>query len=487
MQCSPKLKRCCAISGGSSRAHGNPISVIDFSQQSSNNACNAWERKTYLLSPALLATSRSRRIWRTQRLGLGKPGSSLVRALAISVAFSTAILFAGTTPIVADPVQHHFGQLELHLQSPSLQPLEPLQPLQRSAHVEPKQWKPKEWVAPVLDKIAVVKVDSDTEDEYWVFDKLPFLGQLYVLRKQTTALEIVLSGFVAGFLVELTNALLLHPIDTLKTRLQRGTGLAAPDPSLLYQRLYDGLIPVLATVPALSIFWAVKDIVRKTLIVAIRAKLPLPVADVISSTFASACGEAAYVAVKTPGEVLKIKQQAAVLDEDALRQRYSSEDNSYSSQSFRSNPGALLEESLRSFPILCSVVVPQVAIRTAVFVALHDSAAFPSGAGSDILVFTVASAVSSILCTPLDVARTQLVLRRQGVRHLGSTLQTIGEREGISGLMAGWLPRLFWNGLIVGSILGLCRLQYEDVRAFFLVGVLDRFEDIIQPVSESIW
>jgi hypothetical protein len=29
------------------------------------------------------------------------------------------------------------------------------------------------------------------------------------------------------------------------------------------------------------------------------------------------------------------------------------------------------------------VVVPQVAIRTAVFVALHDSAAFPSGAGSE--------------------------------------------------------------------------------------------------------
>ena len=129
----------------------------------------------------------------------------------------------------------------------------------------------------------------------------------------------------------------------------------------------------------------------------------------------------------------------------------------------------------------------------------------------------------------IDVARFSL-----GVRHLGSTLQTIGEREGISGLMAGWLPRLFWNGLIVGSILGLCRqaplcclvttwvtcqsssswppcfgtsipdsiwsstwntyrrlskcrLQYEDARAFFLVGVLDRFEDIIQPVSESIW
>eukprot|EP00438_Fugacium_kawagutii_P009371 Skav231277 [mRNA] locus=scaffold161:44514:45614:+ [translate_table: standard] len=299
--------------------------------------CSTCERAApaaILLSPGLLARGRSR-FRKTQRHGVAKPVSGLVRALAISVAFSTAILFAGTNPIVADST----SQLELHLQSPP-----PIQPLQRDAQLE-KQWNPKDLVAPVLDKIATVKVDSDTEDEYWVIDKIPLIGQFYVLRKQTTALEIVLSGFLAGFLVELSNALLLHPIDTFKTRLQRGTGLASPDPALLYQRLYDGLIPVLATVPALSIFWAVKDIVRKTLIVAIRAKLPSPVADVISSTFASACGEAAYVAVKTPGQILKIKQQAAVLDEDSLRQRYSDEDNSYSSQSFRTSPAFLLEDS----------------------------------------------------------------------------------------------------------------------------------------------
>lgn len=42
-----------------------------------------------------------------------------------------------------------------------------------------------------------------------------------------------------------------------------------------------------------------------------------------------------------------------------------------------------LQESLRSFPILCTVDVPQVAMRTAVFVALHDSAFVPGGPWSD--------------------------------------------------------------------------------------------------------
>lgn len=55
---------------------------------------------------------------------------------------------------------------------------------------------------------------------------------------------------------------------------------------------------------------------RKTLILFVREKLPAPVADIVSSTLAAACGEAAYVAVKTPGEVLKIEQQAAVLEEE---------------------------------------------------------------------------------------------------------------------------------------------------------------------------
>ena len=204
---------------------------------------------------------------------------------------------------------------------------------------------PKNIFAPWLDKWAEVKVDSDTENEYWVLGELPLYGPVRILRKETSVLEVIVSGFLAGFVVELSTALLLHPLDTLKTRLQTGQGPFLPDP-VLYKRLYDGFLPVFATVPALSVFWAVKDIVRRSLIGVVKASLPLAVADVLSSTLASACGEAAYVAVKTPGQVLKIEQQAALFEEDRVRQRYGDEDNSYTSKSFNLNFVRLWEEQL---------------------------------------------------------------------------------------------------------------------------------------------
>ncbi|CAJ1383522.1 unnamed protein product [Effrenium voratum] len=408
-----------------------------------------------------------------RRLSLAKPRTParLGQAVVLALALFCTMLFADINPTVAEHISENVKQLEMQIS----------QTAEATSHVsESTTSSAKTFFAPLLDRLAEIKVDSDTEDEYWVFGSLPFIGPVRILRKETSTVNVILCGLFAGFLVEFTNALTLHPLDTLKTRLQRGSlnqGLVAPDPKLLYERLYDGLFPVLATVPALSIFWAVKDIVRRSLIGFVKGQLPSPLADVLSSTFASACGEAVYVAVKTPGEVLKIEQQAAVLDEDPVRQRYSEDDGSYAGQSFHWDPFVLLEESLRSFPIFCTVDVPQVALRTAVFVTLHDAHLFGTGASADVLTFIFASACSSILCTPLDVARTQLILQREGVQNFPKTLWDIRERDGLTGLMAGWLPRLLWNGLVVGFVLGICRLQYEDARALFLIGVLDRFEE----------
>ena len=248
MQCSSPgaLKRC----GLSQSPCGFATSANKPTQEADRSGIRL---SSALVASPLVATGVRRRMWRskaTRRLGMAQPMSSLVRALAFSVAFSTAILFSGMNPVIGDSV----SQVAIHL--------EPVAPPHGVEKTEPeKKWSPKKLVAPVLDKVATVKVDTDTEDEYWVFDQFPF--QVRILRKETTAVEVVLSGFLAGFLVEFSNALLLHPIDTFKTRLQRGSigiGVAAPDPSLLYRRLYDGFGPVLLTVPALSIFWAVKEI-----------------------------------------------------------------------------------------------------------------------------------------------------------------------------------------------------------------------------------
>jgi len=268
---------------------------------------------------------------------------------------------------------------------------------------------------------------------------------------------------------------MLHPLDTLKTRLQRGSQASQPANRNIYlQRLFDGLGPVLATVPALSTFWAVKDVVRRQLITTVQPLIPLPVlSDILATSVAAACGEAAYIAVKTPGQVLKTQQQVAAVDEEAgdiLQVAW---------------PEDLGEASLRSFPVLATVDVPQVGIRTGLFVALHDSNLY-NGPGSEILLFTIASTAAAFMCTPLDVARTQLLLSRRGVEDLPATLASIGTREGFEGLTAGWLPRLLWNGVTVGLVLGLCRLQYEDARTLVLVEVLDRFQETIQPFSAQL-
>jgi len=327
-----------------------------------------------------------------------------------------------------------------------------------------------------LDQYASVRVDGNTENTYWVFGpELPYVGQIRVPRKETSDVEVIIGGFIAGSFVELSLALMLHPLDTLKTRLQRGSQASQPANRNIYlQRLFDGLGPVLATVPALSTFWAVKDVVRRQLITTVQPLIPLPVlSDILATSVAAACGEAAYIAVKTPGQVLKTQQQVAAVDEEAgdiLQVAW---------------PEDLGEASLRSFPVLATVDVPQVGIRTGLFVALHDSNLY-NGPGSEILLFTIASTAAAFMCTPLDVARTQLLLSRRGVEDLPATLASIGTREGFEGLTAGWLPRLLWNGVTVGLVLGLCRLQYEDARTLVLVEVLDRLQEIIQPIFAQV-
>eukprot|EP00446_Apocalathium_sp_SHHI-4_P053177 CAMPEP_0177369544 /NCGR_PEP_ID=MMETSP0368-20130122/41510_1 /TAXON_ID=447022 ORGANISM="Scrippsiella hangoei-like, Strain SHHI-4" /NCGR_SAMPLE_ID=MMETSP0368 /ASSEMBLY_ACC=CAM_ASM_000363 /LENGTH=144 /DNA_ID=CAMNT_0018832739 /DNA_START=9 /DNA_END=439 /DNA_ORIENTATION=- len=55
-----------------------------------------------------------------------------------------------------------------------------------------------------VDGVAPVKVDSQSEDEYWIFD-VPIAGQVKILRKRTSTAEVVIGGFLAGCIVELTN------------------------------------------------------------------------------------------------------------------------------------------------------------------------------------------------------------------------------------------------------------------------------------------
>eukprot|EP00929_Paragymnodinium_shiwhaense_P121411 TRINITY_DN93637_c0_g1_i1.p1 TRINITY_DN93637_c0_g1~~TRINITY_DN93637_c0_g1_i1.p1 ORF type:complete len:631 (-),score=126.73 TRINITY_DN93637_c0_g1_i1:72-1964(-) len=332
----------------------------------------------------------------------------------------------------------------------------------------------KDVVKQGMDGLADVKVDPDSEDEYWTF------GPFQILRKKVTDTEVILTGLLAGGLVEFSRVVLLHPFDTLKTRLQAAPaekpffGLFgdAPERKLHVDRLFDGLGPAVATVPGCAIFWAVKDVVRRNIIAFVPPLIPFNLwHDVIATTIAAGVGEGAYWIARTPGEVLKTRKQVDVLVEDGETQV----------EAPVLQP--LWEQSVKSFPLLAITDVPIVAMRTAIFIVLHSIPGSPQGVAPETFEFMVAQTLACMLTLPLDVARTRMLLSGDGLEKLPDVLQEIQLNEGLEGLTAGWQMQFIWNGLTVGSVLGLVRQAYPELRTSLLLQGTNSFDEIARQLT----
>lgn len=105
------------------------------------------------------------------------------------------------------------------------------------------------------------------------------------------------SGLLAGAVQKTVKEIALHPLDTVKARLQ----IPGPRRDLITELLrapYAGLAPALASgAPAASIFFAVKDALQRQCAVA-------GIGDKTASTLIAVAGaNAAYWAIKNPAEV----------------------------------------------------------------------------------------------------------------------------------------------------------------------------------------
>lgn len=322
------------------------------------------------------------------------------------------------------------------------------------------------WMAILLDSFAEVRIDDNTENEVWVLKGIPCVESYQVVRKNTSLLEIAVGGLAAGSVVEFIAAFLCHPFDTVTTRLQ-----ADPKRALrkypTFKGLYDGFGPVALTVPLLAVFWATRDAVRKSIVVVVReGGFGLPSLPLYATTIASIAGESVYWLIKAPSQVLKTQQQV---------QRVEGADI----PAVNEMPGDLIRKGIEAWPVLALVDVPYVGLRVGFFLALQDSGMVPPGAGEDALLYTVANVIAVMLTTPLDVVRTQMLLRGKPLQELPVVVQEIYDESGIFGFVAGWSPRLLYNGIIVGIIWGFVRQGYADVRARFFLEVLDKMEKVL--------
>eukprot|EP00931_Biecheleriopsis_adriatica_P115573 TRINITY_DN91353_c0_g1_i1.p1 TRINITY_DN91353_c0_g1~~TRINITY_DN91353_c0_g1_i1.p1 ORF type:complete len:301 (-),score=35.93 TRINITY_DN91353_c0_g1_i1:180-1025(-) len=254
--------------------------------------------------------------------------------------------------------------------------------------------------------------------------------------------------------VEFVVALLCHPFDTVKTRLQA-------DPKAALKRyptfagLYDGFRPVVLTVPLLSVFWATRDAVRTSIIGVVDQNLPWPVLNVLASGIGAFMGESVYWLIKAPGQILKTQEQVGQF---AAPQKFD------------------LSEILKAWPVLALVDVPYVALRVTIFSSLHESGLVPHGLGEDALLYTVANVLAVMITTPLDVLRTQILLRGGSLNEMPDVAKDLYSKSGVLAFIAGWSPRLLYNGILVGMIWGVVRQSYDDVRAKFLLEILDQIE-----------
>ena len=237
--------------------------------------------------------------------------------------------------------------------SPSPSPLPPLQATLNSS----KPLGERRIRRPAFGGLAELQVDSTNGYEVLtlpaaVVDAAPaplskLLKKVQVRERKISDTELFLAGLLGGCSAEIAKTIVLHPIDTAKTRAQAqtirrgdggsgGGGACAEDdeptdgapavmpseaealgssPIGLFDRPWAGLGPALATAaPQAGVFFATRDVVRRELgsLVA-SSQLDGTLAGLLAITAAS-CG---YWAVRAPSEVFKLRQQAEAAEATA--------------------------------------------------------------------------------------------------------------------------------------------------------------------------
>lgn len=132
------------------------------------------------------------------------------------------------------------------------------------------------------------------------------------------------------------------------------------------------------------------------------------------------------------------------------------------------------------YPLLCQADIVQVASRQWMFLALHNSGFWDTNPGGELgllYCYLTGAVFAAALTTPVDVARTRLLLQGSGsadtkYSSLIDCMDTIRREEGWLTLMSGLNVRLAYNGLVIGFLIGLQRQYYPALRGFAVEDIL---------------
>ncbi|GFS06905.1 S-adenosylmethionine mitochondrial carrier protein [Elysia marginata] len=258
----------------------------------------------------------------------------------------------------------------------------------------------------------------------------------------------LLAGAAAGTSVDV----ILFPLDTIKTRLQSEAGFRV---SGGFRGIYSGLFSAaLGSAPSAAMFFLAYETCKKNLGSLYRTRDKGW--EAATHMTSASVGEVAACLVRVPVEV--VKQRTQTLS---------------TASSFSTFKRTLHAEGIGGFyrGYLTTVLreIPFSMIQFPLWEFLKSrwtehQGGVPVTAWQSSLCGALAGGTSAALTTPLDVAKTRIMLAEQGSiearGHMAAVLKQVASDKGIQGLFAGIVPRVMWISIGGAIFLGV----YEKVR-----------------------
>ncbi|KAL3838363.1 hypothetical protein ACJIZ3_022954 [Penstemon smallii] len=278
----------------------------------------------------------------------------------------------------------------------------------------------------------------------------------------------VLKAALAGGLSCALSTSLMHPIDTIKTRVQAST-LTFPEiisklPQLGVRGLYRGSIP--AILGQFSSHGLRTGIFEATKLVLINFAPTLPELQVQS--VASFCSTVLGTAVRIPNEVLKQRLQAGIFENvgEAIVGTWQQD----GLKGFFRGTGATL---CREVPFYVAGMGLYAESKKAVQKLLERELE----PWETIAVGALSGGLAAVLTTPFDVMKTRMMTAPPG-RPITLTMVAISivRREGPLGLFKGAVPRFFW----IAPLGAMNFAGYELARK-----AMDKNEETGEPIVQK--
>merc|ERR1719265_192468 len=244
------------------------------------------------------------------------------------------------------------------------------------------------------------------------------------------------SGAIQGAAQNLVKQLVLHPLDTIKTRVQMPSELSRAE---LFRDLYRGLIPtIVGGTPGSSAFFAAKEAMTSVL-------KPRGLPPQVVTVAGVVAGVLSAKSIKTPFDVAQTRAMATGPGQSESAFAW---DGSWSAvQAVYEKEG--LQGLYRGYGANVAYKLPADAAKFLSYEALRESGAagqLPAGVAGG-----AATLISNAITTPLDVVRTRILTRAETGDVVETFRSVLAQQDGGWQLWSGVGWRLA-RGALAGSI-----------------------------------